>query len=308
MAVNTAVAALRKATLSSARTERLLTSQGGSADVVELTAWKRLSVAAMSKLLAYAFSRKYSEPRRPPLQLRIGSEALLNELFRMRFFRAAARDANIEAIFNADELARDERAAMAYSNATRCMPYEIVAERGQYADEFYARCGVFLRKLQNLFDATLPLLGYPADQIRTFYRPSKELIENIHLHSGSWGFGGARISNDGLEVSYADLGCGIRESLLRNPDYIRGRSPSSISEAQAICDAFEWGVTGRHGEHRGTGLYEVRAFALQRGGALECRTGTSRVVFTSKRRVHSKSLTPIAGVQVTIFLPTTSLG
>lgn len=285
--------------LRSATAEALLQSVtlGG---VLDLTQWHHMSLAAMSKLLAFAITRARDRTV-APLRLGLSSQSLLRELYWMSFFSLAASDASAEPILNGDELAAREREASAPSRQN--MPYRRVAEAGQRRDEFYAHCGTFLTALQQVFENTLPLLGYTQVQIRTFYRPSKEIIENIHLHSGSWGFGGARVDTRGVEITYADVGMGIKASLTANPDYHQRYNVTGDSDEAAILHAFEWGTTGKQGEGRGTGLYEARAFAILHGGSLECRSGTARVVFGRTEPRISTGLVNIPGVQITIFLP-----
>src|SRR5262249_22067787 len=95
---------------------------------------------------------------------------------------------------------------------------------------------------QTFFDA-LKRMGWPEETAAAFWQPNYELIENIYLHSKSWGVGAIQCTNESLVLCYADIGIGVMTALEK-----RGRKKADEdglvwNEETAIKLAFERGVT-----------------------------------------------------------------
>lgn len=171
-------------------------------------------------------------------------------------------------------------------------------------ESFQEECGKFVSYLQDTYrDALTSHLGYPVHIADEFWRPNKEVFENIHLHSRSWGFGAIQGRRDSVVMAYSDLGIGVRGSLSKVGSSMAEAEGKRWNDDTAVELAFRDGFTSLPGVSQGYGLYRTRKFVRDRGGELEFRSGMAKLVFTNKQKQSIIRVVELPGVSVRIELP-----
>jgi|GEM_PF-5644055 len=181
------------------------------------------------------------------------------------------------------------------------MPFRVVVPGNQSQETFELECNGFVRTLDRTFARALKRLGFDDIQRQRFWEPNKELVENIHYHSGSWGLGALELTDDGVFICYADIGIGMKAALAQHPLARRSRR---FDDAAAIELAFKPGVTSLLGHSRGMGLHITKDFTVNAaGGQVQCRSGKAAVTFSARRTTVVRDLEYLPGVQMALYLP-----
>jgi anti-sigma regulatory factor (Ser/Thr protein kinase) len=101
-----------------------------------------------------------------------------------------------------------------------------------------------------------------------------------------------------VEIGVSDYGCGIQESLKRNPKY-----QTIGDDLSAIHAATQQGVTSSNDPTRGMGLAHLLEITEKRKGTVQIRSGcaTARYRF-DKIKAHGFSVTWLPGVHISLQL------
>jgi hypothetical protein len=218
----------------------------------------------------------------------------------MQFFTLLSHD---EVIANANGLARSDvrritAGSYPYLSFRRLLGHEMSPEEFTYTHN--RMIGDLIQTFQR---ALKEELGYSPSDTSDFWQINSELLQNIHMHSGSWGYTVIQCTRHGATLSYGDLGVGFRSSLQNMAELVSNQAMRVWDDCTAIITGFERGVTGAPGRGFGLGLHRVREFASKKGGVIECRSGGGRVIFHATGE-HSESEVPeMLGVQLNIHLP-----
>jgi hypothetical protein len=152
----------------------------------------------------------------------------------------------------------------------------VLRERLKYRKPDALDIGIAISEIaQNTYDHNNRMCGYLAMQVYS------------------------RDTNPFLEIAVGDYGCGIANTLARNPNNLPIRS-----DAQAILKATKLGTSQYADRTRGTGLYHLLRIALKHQGAVQIRSGQAVVRFRMDTGGHwAISVPPMAGVQIALTLP-----
>jgi anti-sigma regulatory factor (Ser/Thr protein kinase) len=118
-----------------------------------------------------------------------------------------------------------------------------------------------------------------------------ELAENVHFHAeaptGGFAAVQSRPKRDLLEVGLVDLGRGIRASLITNPEHA-----AIETDADAIRQAFELGITATPDRNTGQGLFAAARLLEHNGGQVLVRSGDGVVYDGSKAQATTGESLP----------------
>lgn len=280
--------------------------------IVDLSDYQDISIAGMALLLTFAFATAegHYAPFRDALPLLLPRhEGARQQLYRMRFLRLAA-GVDSEAFVNASVVSREESPFVRSQKRFRdsgtypFMPFVRVVERGSTLDSFEVSCTHFIAELTKTFDAALVRrLGFSQVDRDRFWEPNKEIVENIHYHSRSWGFGAIHSSSTGVTFSYSDLGIGMAATLAPTHPQLQTYAKTPRADAQAVRLAFRPGISGTPGNSRGLGLSITRDVIRSAGGTLQCRSGSARITFLPSGSFRTEVVQWMPGVQLTMHLP-----
>lgn len=306
--------------LSTERCEKLihgarLNWQAGENPRLNLSNFNRLDLGALMNLVGFCAAAKAGRldatrlPVAFPMDLPDDTRARAY-LFQTRFFKFAEFAGGLgQIIEGAIELAKEEER----QNAGRFgglrypfMPFQLVVRsmEGCTQLDFEMDCGRFLEQLNDKFNFALTThLGFPVREAEDFWLPNKEIIENIFKHSKSWGAGAIQCFRDSVLICYGDIGIGIQTTLEPYRDKIVEVLRREWSDCTAIQAAFTRGITSLPGKSRGVGLDDVKAYVRKCNGAIECRSGSGKVVFYGNGGARDFAVDYIPGVQFRIWLP-----
>lgn len=212
---------------------------------------------------------------------------------------------NQEILTARDHDVRNSNALVARDDVHPYMPFYYVSRPASEQDrrEFDAACGAFLSRLAETFEGVLRgTYGFAIADIQNVLHATREIVDNAYTHSGAACFAAVQATARGLYAYFSDAGVGIRSAL--DPVRLsRGISPNAWTDALAIHTAFEFGTTGTM-TGRGTGLWDLKRYAASMNGVIEFRSGSTRCIVRNERvRVLTTSAVTIAGVQISLFLP-----
>jgi hypothetical protein len=292
----------------------------GVGSVGDLERFTSFDLGALGEFLALCAAAKRGlldrGASKQPVRLVLpSSRAGLQCLYRLMVFQFSVSTGGF--LWGDNDHARAEiRASVAsYANAGAVISgFKQITPPSKFSttrEAFHSQCQWMVRGTANEFSRALSALGYPQDEIQDFWIPNYEIMENIHWHSGSWGFCALAASMNGMTIFFGDVGRGIRTTLEHQKEEVirRVREAYKDHDAQwsdltAILGAFLPGVTSKPGESEGQGLDLSLRYVKENHGTLTCRSGTSRVRFKSTGFPLKFTGKFIPGVQITIFLPT----
>ena len=132
-----------------------------------------------------------------------------------------------------------------------------------------------------------------------------ELCQNTFDHNTyTYGFLAMQVFGNGtkpfLEIGVADFGDGLRTTLNRN-----AKNPPIQSDRAAIEMATKLGTSEHDDPTRGTGLYHLLEIAYRHSGAVQIRTGSSKIRYRMDRKLGwSFDVPHLPGVQVALSFST----
>jgi hypothetical protein len=147
-------------------------------------------------------------------------------------------------------------------------------------------------------------LKYPKFDAYDVVTGISEVAQNTFDHNTSacgfmamqvYGRGGSRF----LEIGIADSGCGLAETLRRNP-----KNGNISSDADAIRQAVLLGTSEHDDPTRGTGLHHLLDITYKHSGSVQIRSGSAKVRYRmDKEQGWLFHVTPMPGVQIALTLP-----
>ncbi|MBI4557007.1 MAG: hypothetical protein HY706_05430 [Candidatus Hydrogenedentes bacterium] len=289
----------------------------GAIPHLDLSPFGHLDLGAIVNLLAFVFAASegrlpYKRPVQPPtMDLPIDIE-VRDFLFKMEFFHLTQYSyvSHEEVIRGANVLAREEQAANSRRRLDGRYPFmplrEVVSKVSEYSSpaDFESHCRKFISSLQNTFGVALEShLNFQTELVEEFWLPNKEIVENIYMHSASWGLGAIQCSERGALICYMDIGQGMRTTLDNRKEQLVKLLGETWNDNLAIRGAFVRGVTSVCGSSRGIGLAKVRNYVSECGGNIECRSGSGKVVYSANGANKGWNVEWIPGVQIRIWLP-----
>lgn len=131
-----------------------------------------------------------------------------------------------------------------------------------------------------------------------------EIAQNTFDHNtGACGFVSMQVygGRNGrfLEIGIADSGCGLAETLRRNP-----KNGNIWSDADAIRQSVLLGTSEHDDPTRGTGLHHLLDITYKHGGSVQIRSGSAKVRYRmDKKQGWLFNVTTMPGVQIALTLP-----
>ena len=277
-------------------------SDSDTLPVVDLRPFTFLTIGGLNKLIALLYTILWDSRRQlAPVPIRLPTEpAAMRFLHKMQFFTLLSHD---DVIAKAHELARFDDHAMQSGRYPYLSFRRLLAHEMSAADFTYTQHRMIEDLIQTFERALVDELGYSRSDTSDFWQLNSELLQNIHMHSGSWGYTVIQCTRHGATLSYGDLGVGFRASLQCIAERVTSRSNGIWDDCTAIITGFERGITGAPGRGFGLGLHRVREFASKKGGVIECRSGGGRVIFHPTGRLSQFAVPELVGVQLNIHLP-----
>lgn len=280
--------------------------------VADLTSYEFFELGPLGELLALcaATSRQIANRgKQPPVKLKLpSSEIACDFLFKMQIFTFSVSTGHF--IYRDNELGLQEQKQNAGGfkfQQHKWMSFRQIVLPGNQLlrSNFESQCDQLIRELQTLFKQGMHVeLNYVKEELVDFWTPNYEAVENIYLHSGTWGFAGAQLTNNGMTIFYGDVGHGIKSTLEPHKNTLCEILDRKWGHGTAILGAFKRGITSKPEDCQGQGLDIIKQFVQKHNGMISCRSGDARVDFKSRGNplVWDKCMF-IPGVQLSIFLP-----
>jgi len=216
---------LNDSLLSTARAENLIRHMKrdldrGSTPQIDFRSFRHFDLGALLNLLAFISAAREGRltPQRsvPPLPMALPeTEEAYDFLLKMRFFSFTrfSQGGVGEIIRNATVIAEKENKINSRRRLDSRFPYMplrvIVRKYSAYANriDFESDCKHFSEWIQRIFyRALIDHLRFNEEKAKDFWYPNREVVENIYLHSGSWGIGAIQCYRDSILICYADIG------------------------------------------------------------------------------------------------------
>jgi hypothetical protein len=313
---------MKDSTLSIGRAENMIRRmtedlKKGVIPTVDFGSISHFDLGALAYLVSFVFAARQgmliSSRSIPPLSMILPQDPMARDfLFKIGLFNFIHRNQGTgdEIIRGSILLARTENdvnRARKWDNRFPYMPFcPVVKRRAEYSSlsAFELNCRQFLEGLRKTFYiALVQHLEFDEEKADDFWVPNKELVENIFMHSDSWGLGAIQCLKDSVVICYADIGRGMLESLEKRKEEILNELSGIWNDELAIRGAFIRGMTSVAGESRGTGLNEMQKYVFDCHGNFECRSGAAKVLFFSETNTKGFTVERVPGVQIRIWLP-----
>lgn len=251
-------------------------------------------------LLLLAVSVDQSQRLGRPLWLRLPTNpSVVRFLGTARFFSLLA---TTRTFANAEEL------SARLEGDQRRMQFQFIPPCRDFARQrahFESECATFLNVTSDRLTSDMGARRFAFDAIDELWHATKEIYENVFVHSTGWGCAVVQPFERGNRAIVSvcmDVGIGIRQSLAPLLDRTYGLENERSSDAFAIMEAVKDGVSSRRsGEIAGYGLGICRSFG-ERYGWLYIRSGSAGVRFRRGNTPEVLRVKPARGTLVVLAL------